>query len=55
MPHVSVVKKASSLEASLTVPPRKNCNVVCKRIMKKLEVSEATRQEVSIATSVVEY
>jgi hypothetical protein len=43
MPHILVIKKPSSLEASLPVPPRKPRNVARKRVMKKLKLSEATR------------
>jgi hypothetical protein len=55
MPHIPVIEKLSSLEASLPVPPRKPHNMVCKRAVKKLKLLEATRQEVSAATRVVEY
>jgi hypothetical protein len=55
MPHIPVIEKPCSLEASLPVPLRKPRNVVRKRVVKKLKLSEATRQEVSAATRVDEY
>ena len=55
MPHIPVIEKPSSLEASLPVPPRKPRNVARKRAVKKLKLSEATRPELSSTTSVVEY
>jgi hypothetical protein len=55
MPHISVVEKLSSLEASLLVPPRKPGNMARKHAVKNLKLSEATRQEVSSTTRVVEY
>jgi hypothetical protein len=48
LPHVPLVQDLrASLEASLPVPPRKPRNVSCKRVAKKLKVSETTSQEVS--------
>jgi hypothetical protein len=38
----------------LSVPPRKPRNAARKHTMKKLKLSETTRQEVSTATRVVE-
>jgi hypothetical protein len=55
MPQVPVIEKLSSLEADLPLPPRKPHNVERKCSVKKLKVSEATRQEVITATRVVEY
>jgi hypothetical protein len=55
MPHVPIVEKPSSLEADLLLPPRRPRNVARKRAIKKLKVSEATRQEVGTTTRVVEY
>jgi hypothetical protein len=55
MPHVPVLERSSSLEADLPLPPRKPLNMACIRAVKKLNVSEATRQEVSTATRVAEY
>jgi chromatin segregation and condensation protein Rec8/ScpA/Scc1 (kleisin family) len=56
MPNIPVIiKKPTSLEASLPVPPRKTRNVARKRATKKLKISETTSQEVSTMTSVVEY
>jgi hypothetical protein len=45
----------TSLEASLPVPPRRPRNVACKRVAKKLKVTETTSQEVSSSSRVVEY
>jgi hypothetical protein len=39
----------------LSLPPRRPRNVARKCAMKKLKVSEATRQEVGTATTLVEY
>jgi hypothetical protein len=55
MPHVPLVQKPSSLEADLPLLPRKPRNVARKCTVKKPKVSEATGQEVSTATRVVEY
>jgi hypothetical protein len=55
MSHILVIEKPSSLEASLPVPLRKPHNVARKRVVKKLKLLEATRQEVSTATRVDEY
>jgi hypothetical protein len=43
------------LEASLPVPPRRPRNVACKRVTKKLKVTETTSQEVNSLSRVVEY
>jgi hypothetical protein len=43
------------LKASLPAPPRKPRNVACKRVAKKLKVTETTSQEVSSLSRVVEY
>jgi hypothetical protein len=46
--HIPLVQdQPASLEASLPVPPRKPRNVACKRVAKKLKVTETTSQEVS--------
>jgi hypothetical protein len=45
----------TSLEASFPAPPRKPRNVACKRVAKKLKVTETTSQEVSSLSRVVEY
>jgi hypothetical protein len=45
----------TSLEASLPAPPRRLRNVACKRVAKKLKVTETTYQEVSSSSRVVEY
>jgi hypothetical protein len=46
-PHVPLVQDPpASLEASLAAPPRKPRNPACKRVTKKLKVSETTPQEV---------
>jgi hypothetical protein len=50
-----IIKKPASLEASLSVPPRKPHNVARKRAAKKSKISEATSQEVSTMSGVVEY
>jgi hypothetical protein len=55
MPHIPVIEKPSSLEASLLAPPKKPHNAARKRVVKKWKLPEATRQEVSIATRVVQY
>lgn len=55
MPHIPVIEKPSSLEASLPLPPRKPRNVARKRTVNKLKLLEATRQEVRTATTLVEY
>jgi hypothetical protein len=48
LPHVPLVQDPpTSLEASFPVPPRKPRNVDCKRVAKKLKVTETTSQEVS--------
>jgi hypothetical protein len=52
---VPVVEQPSSLEADLSLPPRRPRNVARKCAMKKLKVFEATRQEVGTATTLVEY
>jgi hypothetical protein len=47
LPHVPLVQDPpTSLEASLAAPPRKPRNPACKRVAKKLKVSETTSQEV---------
>jgi hypothetical protein len=47
LPHVPLVQDPpASLEASLAAPPRKPRNPACKRVTKKLKVSETTPQEV---------
>jgi hypothetical protein len=45
----------TSLEASLPAPPRRPRNVACKRVAKKLKVTETTSQEVSSSSRVAEY
>jgi hypothetical protein len=56
LPNVPLIDDPlTSLEASLPVPPRKPRNVACKRIAKKLKVTETTSQEVSSSSRVVEY
>jgi hypothetical protein len=48
LPHVPLVQDPpASLEASLAAPPRKPRNPACKRVTKKLKVSETMPQEVS--------
>jgi hypothetical protein len=47
LPHVPLVQyQPASLEASLAAPPRKPRNAPCKRVTKKLKVTETTSQEV---------
>jgi hypothetical protein len=47
LPHVPLVQDPpTSLEASLAVPPQKSRNPACKRVAKKLRVSETMPQEV---------
>jgi hypothetical protein len=45
----------TSLEASLPAPPRRPRNVACKRVTKKLKVTETTSQDVNSLSRVVEY
>jgi hypothetical protein len=48
LPHVPLVQdQPASLEASLAAPPRRPRNASCKRVAKKLMVTETTSQEVS--------
>jgi hypothetical protein len=48
LPHIPLIEDPpTSLEASLPAPPRRPCNVACKRMAKKLKVTETTSQEVS--------
>jgi hypothetical protein len=48
LPHIPLVQDPpSSLESSLPAPPRRPRNVACKRVSKKLKVTETTSQEVS--------
>jgi hypothetical protein len=56
LPHIPLVEDPpASLEASLLVPPRRPRNVACKRVTKKLKVTETMSQEVSSSSRVVEY
>jgi hypothetical protein len=56
LPHIPLVEDPpTSLEASLPTPPRRPRNVACKRIAKKVKVTETTSQEVSSSSRVVEY
>jgi hypothetical protein len=56
LPHIPLVEDpTTSLEASLPAPPRRPRNVSCKRVAKKLKVTETTSQEVSSSSRVVEY
>jgi hypothetical protein len=48
LPHIPLIEDPpTSLEASLPAPPRRPRNVACKRMAKKLKVTETTSQEVS--------
>jgi hypothetical protein len=48
LPHVPLIQDPpASLEASLATPPRKPRNASCKRVTKKLKVTETTSPEVS--------
>jgi hypothetical protein len=48
LPHIPLVQdQPTSLEASLPALPRKPRNVACKRVAKKLKITETTSQEVS--------
>jgi hypothetical protein len=56
LPSVPLIEDPpASLESSLLSPPRKPRNVARKRVAKKLKVTEATSQEVSSSSRVVEY
>jgi hypothetical protein len=56
MPNILVIiEKQASLEASIPVPPRRPHNATRKRAAKKLKITEATSQEVSTMSGVVEY
>jgi hypothetical protein len=56
LPNVPLIQDPStSLEASLPAPPRKPCNMACKRMAKKLKVTETMSQEVKSSSWVVEY
>jgi hypothetical protein len=54
MPNIPTIKRPSSLEASLPVPPRKPHNMARKCVVEKLKISAATNEEVSSTTRVVE-
>jgi hypothetical protein len=56
LPNIPLIEDPlASLEASLPAPLRKPRNVARKRVAKKLKVTEATSQEVSSSSRVVEY
>jgi hypothetical protein len=56
MPNVPLIDDPpTSLDASLPTPPRRPRNVACKRVTKKLKVTETTSQEVCSSSRVVEY
>jgi hypothetical protein len=48
LPHIPLVQDPpTSLGTSLPTPPRRPRNMACKRVAKKLKVTETTSQEVS--------
>jgi hypothetical protein len=48
LPYVPLIQDPpTNLEASLPAPPRRPRNVACKRVAKKLKVTETTSQEIS--------
>jgi hypothetical protein len=56
LPNVPLIQDPlTSLEASLSAPPRRPCNVARKRVSKKLKVTETTSQEVDSSSRVVRY
>jgi hypothetical protein len=56
LPNVPLIQDPPTrLKASLPAPPRRPCNVACKRVAKKLKVTETTSQEVRSSSTVVEY
>jgi hypothetical protein len=56
LPNVPLIDDPpTSLEASLPALPRRPRNVACKRVTKKLKVTETTSQEVISSSRVAEY
>jgi hypothetical protein len=56
LPNIPLIQDPlTSLEASLTEPPRRPRNVARKRVAKKLKVTETTSQEVNSSNRIVEY
>jgi hypothetical protein len=56
LPNVPLIQDPPPrLEPSLPASPRRPRNVACKRVAKKLKVTETTSQEVSSLSRVVEY
>jgi hypothetical protein len=56
LPNVPLINDPlTSLEASLPAPQRRPRNVACKRVAKKLKVTETMSQEVNSSSRVVKY
>jgi hypothetical protein len=56
LPNVPLINDPlTSLEASMPAPQRRPRNVACKRVAKKLKVTETMSQEVNSSSRVVKY